>query len=177
MTSPKATPPNELPTSDANPPARNDKLKELLSPYTVFGLAFGIGTGLWAVHVHKVLKHESDVLLAMATGDVALLAIILAAVALLGSFLQGNYGRVIKSAVGLDLFYFPFRIVAVVSAVAAFVCFAGAMDAESGVEWLRAALFGAGVWLTVWTILGTVFLTFTFIWYSVDSAEEAENQP
>jgi hypothetical protein len=158
--------------------ATGDKFREFRKPYPLLGILLGIGTGWWAIHVHKVLADASSILLAMAGGDVALLAITLAAVALMSSFLQGSYGHIIQTAAGLDVFFLPFRIITCVSAAGALVCFAGAMNAGSGAEWFRAALFGLGVGLTVWTIVGAIMLTFTFIEYSIDERESAtEEEP
>jgi hypothetical protein len=178
-------------SSDTTPPSnearkreredRRDKLLEVIGPYAVIGAGTGVGAGFWAIHVRGVLENESSVLLAMAGGDVALLAIILAAVALMSSFLRGNYGRVIQSVVGLDLFFLPFKLIVWVSALGALVGFAGGADAKSGSTAFRSALFGAGVWFTAWTILGTVMLTYAFIQYSVEDEavkkEEKEETP
>lgn len=48
-----------------------------------------IGGGIWAISLHKVLEGERTILLALAGSDVALLAVIFAAVALMGSFPTG----------------------------------------------------------------------------------------
>lgn len=149
-----------------------DKILEFGNAYSGLGVVGGIVAGVWAGQHHSVLKQESSILLAMAGGDVALLAIILAAVALMSGLLEGRFGNVIKTAVGLDLFYFPFQVVTCVTAAGALASFAGAIHADWGSKTLRAALFGLSVGLTTWAILGTVLLTFTFIQYSVRQQQE-----
>jgi type IV secretory pathway TrbD component len=130
------------------------------------GVILGILTGIWAIKVHKVLKDETDILLGTADADVAILAIVLAAVALMSSFLQGRFSRLFRQRRRLNNFFRPFAIVTAVSASASLVSFLGAMNAESGAEWWRAAVFGFAIGLTVWTIVGVASLTFLFIDYS-----------
>jgi hypothetical protein len=123
-----------------------------------------------------LIKDVVVIAVGMATGDLALLAVVLTAVALMSSFLRGNYGRVISDAAGLNVFFFPFRVVACVSATAALASFLAAMDYHTGPEWLQDAFFGLAVMLTVWTILGAVVLVFTFIQYATDERRRADEE-
>jgi hypothetical protein len=158
------------PSPSGTPPANSgekDGLFQDLGPQLLAGAVLGILTALWAVKVHKVLRQEETILLAMAAADVALLAVILTANALVAGLLQGFFGRVIQTAVGLDVFFRPFKIVSVAATVGALVAFAGAMDAGSGSEGVRATLFGFASGLTTWTIVGTLILIFVFMRYAV----------
>jgi hypothetical protein len=152
------------------------KRRDFFRAYFWISTLLGIGGGVWAVSVHKVLNGEQTILLSLATADVALLAVIFAAVALMGSFLRGSYGHVLKTAVSLSNFFFPFMLVAVVAAAGTLVSFAGAMNSGSGTEAWRAAIFGLAVGLTTWTVAGTVWLTSIFVEYAVDEREAADDE-
>jgi Photosystem II protein. len=73
-------------------------LRDIVSVHTVTGVLLGIGAGIWAISVHKVLQDEATILLAVMGAAVALLAVILAAVAIMAGFLSGFFGEVIETA-------------------------------------------------------------------------------
>jgi len=173
------------PPSSENAPNRRRKARSFLyklgdfaSVYSLLGAVAGIFAGLWAAGAHhqSLVMDESSILLAMAGGDLALLAIILAAVALMSALLKGHFARVIKTAVGLDLFFFPFKVVTCVCAAGGLASFAGAIHAGWGSKTLRSALFGFSAALTAWAILGTALLTFTFIQFAVREEREKDRE-
>jgi len=136
---------------------------DLFTGYFGIGVVLGILGGIFAVSVHKIVEHEATILLTMAAADVALLAVILTATALVAGLLQDYFERVIERAAGLRGFFRPFRIMASVCAGAALVAFAGAMVADSSDEVLRASLFGLASGLTTWAIVGNVWLISIFM--------------
>src|SRR5438105_987542 len=131
----------------------------------VLGVVLGAGGGLWAESIRAVLDQESAALLAMAGAAIGLLSVALAVMALLTGFLRDYFGMVIE-AIGIPKFFEPFQILAVVSAAAAIVSFAGAMGSSSGSITLRGSLFGAAIWLFGWAIAEAVHLIWVFVEYA-----------
>jgi hypothetical protein len=129
----------------------------------------GVGAGVWAATTSRVLEQEDTVLLAAAGAAVGLLAVALTAMTLVIAFLDGFFGELIEDY-GIRRFFRPFVVVAFVSAAAAVVCFAGALDSHSGPTWVRDALFGIAAWLIVWAISGAFGLVLLLVFY----AEERE---
>lgn len=149
------------------------KLSDSFGLDTLIGVAVGAGAGVWGALVHNGLEHEETILLTIGTADVALLAVILAAVALMAGFLNGFFGRVIEAASSTWGFFRPFQIVAWVSALGAMLCFAGAIDASHSSRDSRAGIFAAAICLSAWAIVGTVFLVREFINAAVEQRELA----
>jgi hypothetical protein len=129
------------------------------------GVALGTGTGIWAGTTDRVLDQESVVLLAAAGAAVGLLAVTLAAMTLVIAFLEGFFGELIREF-GIRRFFRPFVVVAIVSAGAALVSFAGAMDSSAGPKWTKDLLFGVAAGLLVWSIVGAVGLVLTLVSYA-----------
>ncbi len=138
----------------------------------VLGIILGLASGIWSAAVHKVLAPDIDVLvlLAIAGAGVGLLSVTLAAMALVTGFLRDFYGDVIEAA-GIESFFRPFKVVAVLSAGAAIVGFAAAMDTRAGPRTLREVLFGISVWWIVWAIVGALRLVFNFVLYAEQERE------
>jgi hypothetical protein len=160
-----------LATTDQAPPLNDPDerrearsvIRDVVNPYSIGAAVLGVLAGIFAISVHKFVKDERTILLAMAGVAIALLAVVLTATALMAGFLQDFFGLVIQKASGLRAFFRPFRIIAWVSAAAALVGFGGAINADSGPEWLKAGLFGLAAALTTWTIVGTVWLISIFM--------------
>jgi hypothetical protein len=161
-------PPRNLPARRRDPGA---VARDFFSIYLILGIGLGIGSGIFAIKAHKLVEDETTILLTMAGAAVALLAVILTATALMAGLLQGFFGLVIHTAEGLRDFFRPFKITAAVSAAAALVGFGGAMNVDSGPEWLRAALFGLASGLITWAILGTIWLILVFMRYATKQRE------
>jgi hypothetical protein len=138
--------------------------------YILPGCVLGAGAGFWVANSNKVLSEETTVLAAAAGADVALLALTLAAMAFVIAFLDGFFGELIESY-GIRNFFFPFVLVAFVSAVSAIVSFAGALDNGTGPAWAQDVLFGAATWLTVWAIVGAFGLVLTLVLYADERAK------
>jgi hypothetical protein len=130
----------------------------------------GAGAGIWAANSSKVLSEETVVLAAAAGADVALLALTFAAMAFVIAFLEGFFGELIEIH-GIRNFFFPFVLVAFVSAIAAIVSFAGALDNGTGPAWSQDAVFGAATWLTVWAIAAAFGLVLTLVFYTDERAK------
>jgi hypothetical protein len=139
----------------------------------VLGILLGVGGGIWSDELTAVLEHESDVLLAMAGASVGLLAVALAVMALLTGFLRDYFGKVIAT-IGMSKFFAPFQTLAVLSAMATVVSFAGAMGSTSGPVPLRGALFGSAIWLFSWSIVEAVHLIWVFVRYATQEQQLAE---
>lgn len=142
---------------------RSGRARDYYTPYLTAGVLLGSGAGAYATLVHKFVKDETALLIAMGAAAVALLAVILTATALMAGFLQDFFGLVIDTATELRRFFLPFRIIARVSAMAAIVSFGGAMNSDTGAGWLRAPLFGLASGMTTWAIFGTVWLISVFV--------------
>jgi hypothetical protein len=155
------------------PPTLND----LLSKDLGIGTLLGAGAGFWAIKVSAVEGTESSDLIALAGAAVGLLAVVLAVMALLMGFLSDRTERLIVAGGGVRPFFRPFRIIAVISALAILSGVAGAIDSSSvkvvkgsvvthpGPTWLAATLFGVAVWFFVWAVIGTTQLVRIFIDY------------
>jgi len=155
--------PDQTHADDEPVPTARDVAEDLFTVYLGVGVGLGVLGGIFAASVHKIVQDETTILLAMAGADVVLLAVILTATALVAGLLQDYFERVIEKAAGLRGFFRPFRIMARVCASAALVSFAGAMIADSSVEWLRASVFGLAGGLTTWAIVGNVWLISIFM--------------
>jgi hypothetical protein len=162
-----------LPEEARNPHA---EFWDYVNGLAIAGILLGVGGGLYAFKVHKVIEGETVILLAMAGASVAVLAVILTATALMAGLLQGFFGLVIQTGDGLRKFFLPIKIVSGVSATAALAGFAGAINASSGPEWVKASLFGLASGLTTWSILGTVWITVVFIRYAVKQREKLTDE-
>lgn len=135
-------------------------------------VVLGVLSGFWAAGVHEILDDERTILLAMAGADAAFLAVTMAAVALMVGLLEGFFGQIIESTPsGLPGFFRPFKLIAWVSALATVASVGAAIDVDVSGEKVRSGLFGLSVGLTVWTIFGTVALTYASIRYSVKKRE------
>lgn len=141
----------------------------VVSRYILPGFVLGAGTGFWVANSNKVLSEETPVLSAAAGADVALLALTLAAMAFVIALLDGFFGDLIE-AYGIWNFFAPFIVLAFVSALAAIVSFAGALDNGTGPPTAQDVLFGAAAWLTVWAIVAAVGLVFTLVVYADERA-------
>lgn len=159
-----ATPQPAAPQGPAEAPTGQGQGRVILK-YIGPGFVLGAGAGFWVANSDRVLHEEGTVLSAAAGADVALLALTLAAMAFLTAFLDGFFGRLVRSY-GIRNFFFPFVLVAGVSAVAAIVCFAGALDNGTGPPKLQDVLFGVAAWLTVWAIAGAFGLVLTIVFYA-----------
>jgi hypothetical protein len=147
-------------------------VKDLLAAHMGEAAVLGALAGYWAASVHEVLNDEGTILLAMAGADAAFLAVTMAAVALMVGLLEGFFGQIIESTPsGLAGFFRPFKLIAWVSAFATVASVGAAIDVDVSEEKIRSALFGLSVALTVWTIFGTVALTYASIRYSVKKRE------
>lgn len=163
-----------------------DKLWDL-GPEAIAGAVAGIVVGLWAVKVHGSLTDETTILLAIGGSDVALLAVVLAAAALMASFLGDFFGLVIEGqsadrherARNIKGFFRPFWIVAVAAGLGTLTCFAGAINAHHGARELRSAVFGLAIGLSVWTVVGSVLLVSVFVRATIKQRElvRDESQP
>lgn len=163
-----ATPPPTMPGELAAVPT-GQGLFWVVSRYILPGFALGAGTGFWVANSNKVLSEETPVLSAAAGADVALLALTLAAMAFVIALLDGFFGDLIE-AYGVWNFFAPFIVLAFVSALAAIVSFAGALDNGTGPPTAQDVLFGAAAWLTVWAIVAAVGLVFTLVVYADERA-------
>jgi hypothetical protein len=138
-------------------------------------LAAGVLSGFWAAGTPRVLARDLTVLATIAGAAVGLLAVTLAAMALLATFLQGFYGRAITE-LGIEGFFRPFRIVAAASAVAALASLAGMLDSSAGSRDVRSAILGAAICFIVWAITGTVVLVGVVVRYAKIGQEFERHQ-
>ena len=153
------------------PPTVND----ILSRDAIIGTLLGAGAGVWAIKASAIEGTESSDLIALAGAAVGVLAIALAVMALLMGFLNDRTERLITAAgdtpaEGVRDFFRPFKIVAVISALAILASIAGAIDASSvhtvkgsvvtlpGPTWLAVTLFGIAIWFFVWAVIGATQL-------------------
>jgi hypothetical protein len=146
--------------------ARQSRMGARMEELTILAaVVAGVAIGLWAASTEKVLGQESVVLLAMAVATVGLLALTLAAMTIVLGFLTDVFGELIEK-LGLNAFFRPFKVVAVVSAGAGLVSFVGAIDSVSGSGDVRASLFGLATCLTVWAIVASVILVWKLATYA-----------
>jgi hypothetical protein len=142
----------------------------IIAKYIIPGFVLGAGTGFWVANSSKVLSEETPVLSAAAGADVSLLALTLGAMAFVIVLLDGFFAELIENY-GIRNFFFPFVLLAIVSAAAAIVSFAGALDDGTGPPKAQDVLFGAAAWLTVWAIVGAVGLVLTLVFYADQRAK------
>jgi hypothetical protein len=184
---PSTTPPPTVDEAPPSPPQDKGIAKEFFNYYHGAGCLLGIGAGIWAATTNRIVEEESTVLLAAAGAAIGLLAVVVTAMTLVIAFIEGKFGLMI-SGLGTRRFFRPFVVVAVVSAIDAVVCFAGALDsgggdpstrvgrsagvASAGVGpvWTRDALFGIAAWLLVWAIAGVIKLVRKLVTYAEQRA-------
>jgi hypothetical protein len=166
-----------------------DTVNDVLSKDLIIGGLLGAGAGVWAIKASAIEGTESSDLIALAGAAVGLLAIDLAVMALLISFLNDRTEQLIKDAGGVGAFFRPFRITAIISALAVLVSVAGAIDASSvhvvkgsvvthpGPTWLAVTLFGIAIWFFVWAVIGTTQLVRIFIGYGELRSDIPEPSP
>ena len=147
--------------------------KDLITEGTLIGAALGAGVGFWAATTRKslLLHEEQTILLAVVGSAVGLLAVALTAMTLVIVFLSDDFFGGLIEKLGVGRFFRPFVVIVIVSAGAALVSFAGAIDAYSHNARLRDITFGIAAWLIVWAFIGTVHLVFTLVGYAGDSLE------
>jgi hypothetical protein len=145
--------------------------------YAVIFVGVGIAVGFASVDSHGVQQEESGVLVGSGGAAVGLLAVVLAAVALLLAFLSEPYKQIIE-AVGVKKFFWPFVPVAILSAVAAIMGMAGALDSDSGPQDARATLDGIALGFFAAAVAGVVYLVWVFLFHAGvrQEAEEAAAQ-
>lgn len=151
-----------------------DPVNDVLGLDLILGCLLGLGMGIWATKVKSIEGTESTDLIALAGAAVGLLAITLAVMALLMSFLSGRTEKLIQDTGGTTAFFRPFKITARVSALAILASVAGAIDASTvgkagsgitttpGPSWLAATFFGVSIWFFVWATIGVVQLVGIF---------------
>lgn len=156
-------------------PARvQPTLRTALASDLYLGCALGAGAGYWAISASAVEHTESTDLLTLAGAGVGLLAATLAAIALLLAFMTGRTLDVIRKTGGVAAFMRPFRLIAIVDALAILASVAGAIDSSSvtrsgaispGPTDLASVLFGVAIWFFVWAVVGVAQLVRIFINY------------
>jgi hypothetical protein len=156
-------------------PARaQPMLRTALATDLYLGCVLGAGAGYWAIAVSAVEHTESADLLALAGAGVGLLAATLATIALLLAFMTGPTLEVIRDTGGIAPFVRPFRLIAIVDALAILASVAGSIDSSSvtksgavnpGPTDLASVLFGVAIWLFVWAVVGVAQLVRIFIRY------------
>jgi hypothetical protein len=145
------------------------------------GVVAGVGVGFWAWYKHSVALEEGTLLTTDIGAAVGLLAVTLAAMTLILGFLQGFYANLIRYAPGgANAFFYPFKVIAVVSGGAAVSGIVSSLDADSRPFRLSSILFGLSVGLLIWAIVGAVQLVFIFVghgvfWLELD--EELKRKP
>lgn len=122
------------------------------------GAVLGVGAAIWAASAK--FGQEPGVLIGAAGAGVGLLAVTVTGMTVVIAFLP------LTREIGVRRVFRPFVVVAFVSAGAALVSFAGAMDGSSGPLWIRVCLFGSAVWLVVWAIAGAVRLVVLLVTYA-----------
>jgi hypothetical protein len=148
----------------------------IFQPDFGIGLVVGIGVGIWAGYKHSVKLDEGTVLTTDIGASVGLLAVTLAAMTLILGFLQSFYKNVIRAARGgAKSFFYPFKVIAVVSGASAICGTVSSLDADSSPFRLSSILFGLSIGLLTWAIIGAVQLVFIFVrhgtrWLKVDEA-------
>lgn len=147
----------------------------IIARYIAPGLVLGAATGLWVANSDRVLSEETAVLSAAAGADVALLALTLGAMAFVIALLDGEILGDVIEYYGVQNFFFPFKFLAFVSAAAAIVSFAGALDNGTGPPKAQDALFAAAAWLTVWAIVAAVGLVWILVFYADQRKVAREN--
>lgn len=145
----------------------------------VLGLVAGVATfGFALANPSAARSHHTEILLGVGALGVALLAVVLTAMAILGA-ISPEYRRVLARAKrGVAGAFMPYRTVAVISGTLILVALAGLLLTEVGND-LTAAL-GAGLvaLLAVWATWGTVQLTELTSWHTQRQARlEADPTP
>lgn len=144
------------------------------------GAIVGIGVGFWAYYKHSVQLIEGTVLTADIGAAVGLLAVTLAAMTLILGFLQGFYKTVISlTPGGAREFFYPFKVVAVVSGAATVAGIISSLDADARPFRLSSILFGVSIGLLTWAVVGAVQLVFIFVrhgerWVKLDESLTAD---
>ena len=164
-------------------------LRTALATDLYLGCVLGAGAGYWAIAVSAVEHTESTDLLALAGAGVGLLAATLAAIALLLGFMSDQRTLDVIRKSGLAAFVRPFRLIAIVDALAILASVAGAIDSSSvtrsgavnpGPSDLSSVLFGVAIWFFVWAVVGVAQLVRIFINYGnvhLRATEEDDDSP
>jgi hypothetical protein len=145
-------------------------LREVFTKYAPFEALLGAGVGVWAATTERVLQQEPAMLLAFAGAAIGVLAVTITAMTLVITFLEDFFGKMIADY-GVRRFFRPFVVIAFVSAVAAVVSFAGAIDNKTGPAWIRDVVFGVATWLIVWAIAGAARLVPKLVGYAAERAK------
>jgi hypothetical protein len=135
------------------------------------GVASGVGAAVSAMD-HDVRANGVTVLLPEAGVAVALSAVVLAAMAILATFFDDWYRRVLETVSGsVGQALMPYRVIAWVAGTATVVALLTALAWPGMQPWLQAVLLGIATGLTAWTVAGCVQLTNLTIWHADQRAK------
>ena len=131
-------------------------------------LGAGIGVITGAAATQKSVREGAVGVLIPAAGvSVALSAVVLAAIAILATFFDDWYRRVLEAASGsVAQGLTPYRVIAVIAGIATLVCLLVAVSWPVLTVGLQESLFGLAIGLTAWTVAGCVQLTNLTIWHA-----------
>jgi hypothetical protein len=163
--------------SPANTPnGRSSFVYDVFQQWGAFlGVVVGVGIGFWAAYEHSVRIREGVVLTSDVGAAIGLLAVSLAAMTIVLAFLDGIYKNVIRKKGGVDAFFRPFKLVAVLSGAAAIAGIVSSLQSNTRPFDLSDAVFGLSVGLLVWAIVQSVQLVFVLAahgvaWFNLDRA-------
>lgn len=130
------------------------------------GIAGGVVAGIAATD-KSVRANAVTILLPEAGIAVALFTVVIAAMAILATFFDDAYRRVLETASGsVGKALRPYRVVAVIAGAATLAALLAALVWPAVSTLLEAIFLGLATGLTAWTIAGCVQLTSLTIWHA-----------
>lgn len=124
-----------------------------------FRLACAVGVVSAALGFDESVRTSAPpVLLASAGVDVALTATILAALAVFTTLFDSAYRRVLDTAGGVRDALMPYTTIAFVAGAGTIVSLLSALASPYLGKWVEAAVLGASMLLTAWTVAGCASL-------------------
>lgn len=152
-------------TRDVVGALRNDERVRLgnilATTFRSWDFAAGVGAGGFAALLAinpQVRGSAPTLLLAELAVGLGVVATVLAALAILTTFFDGHYRRVMEAAGGVHRAMLPYLVVAAIGGICAVVTLLVAIGWPAFGPWARAPLLGLATGLCVWTIAGAVQL-------------------
>jgi hypothetical protein len=138
--------------------AWNRRWKYILkSPDCIVGVCVGLAV-FFASSARPGLRQAH--LLDVGAGiNVAVLAVVIASLAIVATFMDEEYRLVLKTAFGsIRRAYEPYEVVAAISGAAAFVSVAGLFVWPIAPGWAQSLVLSLSLGLSAWSVIGTVQL-------------------
>lgn len=145
----------------------------LSTTFASWDFAIGVGAGVFAALLSLsagVREQGPTILLAELAVGLGVVAAVLSALAILTTFFDGHYRRVLEEVGGIRRAMLPYLVVAAVAGICAVVALLVALGWPAFGAVVRTPLLGLATGLAVWTIAGVVSLVEITIFHGTQRA-------